>query len=190
MGNPGPRSGDRGYSPKRKTADRSRAFTLVELLAVIGIIALLVGLLSPSLKTVKGKAKNISCVNNLRQIGIALQAYADENGGKLPSIEPLPSMPMDPAAPLPGLFTALAPQINRSRQVFRCPEDPFRFQAEGSSYEWSGLANGKPIEGIQMGPITIPPATMILCYDFDNVHAGRSGSPKNYLFADGHIAGE
>lgn len=175
----------------RRVARERVAFTLVELLAVIGIIGLLAGLLFPSFKVVRGKAKDLSCVNNLRQMGIAARAYADENNGKLPSIEPLPSQPTDPSNPLPTMPTALAPQVNRSRDVFRCPEDPFRFYAEGTSYEWNGIVNGKNIEGLQMGFVTVPPALMILCYDFDNVHGGRSGGfARNFLYADGHISGQ
>lgn len=177
--------------PLGRRKAEAAGFTLVELLAVIGIIALLAGLLMPSFKVVRGKTKDISCVNNLRQIGIAVRAYADENNGKMPGIEPLPSMPMDPSTPLAALSKALAPQMNNSRQVFRCPEDSFRFPVEGTSYEWNSLANGKDMEGVQLGFISVPPSLLILCYDYDNVHANRGGgSAKNFLFADGHISGQ
>ena len=79
-------------------AHRTRAFTLVELLVVIGIIAVLVGILMPALIGARKSAQGTQCQSNLRQIGMAMRLYLDGNKGKFPAFHPNGGIWRDPGS--------------------------------------------------------------------------------------------
>jgi prepilin-type N-terminal cleavage/methylation domain-containing protein len=98
----------------RYSVHRTSAFSLLELLVVVAIIAILVSLLLPALQKAKSTARSIACVSQLRQIGIHSHAHAADNDGRLP-IAPRGNRFLSP-------FSA-DPQL---RKLYVCPADTDR----------------------------------------------------------------
>ncbi len=178
---------------------RQRGFTLIELLVVIAIIAILAGLLMPALARAKNKGRDTYCLNNLRQLGIALTLYADDYKGRLPIAARLPSQQTGTNAiastnALPAISEVISNYVGGSQGVFKCPADKAkRFEQEKSSYEWNTTFNNqwldRPSSKRRRMTINWEPVKTPLMYDYDNVHTGKRGlTTKNVIFADGHVA--
>jgi prepilin-type N-terminal cleavage/methylation domain-containing protein len=74
------------HRPLRSPASKRRGFTLIELLVVISIIATLAALLLPAIQQARETARRTQCLNNMRNIGIAAQAFASAQNGKIPPL--------------------------------------------------------------------------------------------------------
>jgi prepilin-type N-terminal cleavage/methylation domain-containing protein len=95
-------------NPRKQFA---RAFTLIELLVVIAIIGILVAMLLPSLARAKGAAQRLACINNLKQLNLSAEIYAQDNQDQFPG------------RLYPSWMELLSP-IYRDLKILRCPSDP------------------------------------------------------------------
>ena len=119
--------------PKKRSVE---GFTLIELLVVIAIIALLLAILMPALQRVKDQAKATRCLANLRQIGLAMQAYAGDYDYKVPRAELRQGVAIYTGIDMrwPVLFMPYLGSIARDVddyyeiKIFDCPSYPIKEQ--------------------------------------------------------------
>lgn len=129
-----------------------KAFTLIELLVVIAVIALLIGMLMPSLTAARERARQVVCKAQLRDIGFGLQAYASDYNDKFPDKDTLGGFnfraapgyknPDDPMG-LPERFGMAAVLdenncIDGTSKIWVCPSQPHRWMRKlGNTYAFS-----------------------------------------------------
>lgn len=156
-----------------------RAFSLIELLVVIAIIAVLTGLLLAGVQRVRHSGNLIKCANNLRQIGMGIEAYRNATDGTYPDAAQLPSVTPDRKS----LFEVIKEYVEFNQRVFQCPNDPKYFVKEGLSYEYqAGRLAGKSFTEITRDGSRNSSDTMV-ANDFESFHGGQ----RVILYADGHV---
>jgi prepilin-type N-terminal cleavage/methylation domain-containing protein/prepilin-type processing-associated H-X9-DG protein len=157
-----------------------RGFSMVELLVVIGIIAVLISLLVPALSKARESAKTIQCASQLRQIGQAIYAYASANGGLLPPYSGTHYFPDDAAGSAdpngPGWIASLQPNTasKPDSPLFHCPAFPvddksvnYFLEARWMDQQPSGPIHTMPITQIKLA------SQFILC--------GEASTPGWYV---------
>ena len=174
---------------ERECVGGSRSFTLVELLVVLAIISVLASLLLPVISKAKAAGRATACLSNLRQIGIALQLYVQDNNNRLPVMR---DKSFDtnalPTNALPGPDVALSNYLGAVK-VLRCPSDRKRiYEQTGSSYAWNSLLNGQDAEQLKVLNMDFDPHQIPVFFDKEAFHSARGRNKGvNYLYADGHI---
>ena len=159
----------------------SRRFTLVELLVVIGIIALLAGMLLQAVNNSRESARRTQCIGNLHQIGTALEMYGGASGYRLPVC----SGSYDPEAG-PVIKTVLSDHVLKSEKVWVCPSDPQQTRP-GGSYDWNVFANGLRMDE---KTLQVQGYTMPVMSDYDKFHR-RTGGPvsaQNWLYLPAEVS--
>ncbi len=163
----------------------TRGFTLIELLVVIGIVAILAALLYPAVQYARRSAETTTCLNNLRQMGVAIQVYVNENEGKMPVLQNRESTTNTAASLDTVLLTG--PSANK---IFRCPSDRVKlFEETGTSYFWNFTVNGQDVDRLFSIAGGNSPAHIPLISDKEGFHPDIKDR-VNVLYADGHASRE
>lgn len=190
---------------------RSRGFTLIELLVVIAIIAILAAILFPVFSRAREKAKQASCVSNMKQLGLAIQMYVQDYDEMFP---PVAYVLSDWASSFFPLY--LDPYV-KNRQLWRCPSrpDPWSYTTTGRNVAygypcgfvtatWRGcpMYTGAGI-GVNISQVQSPSETVMLAESKENGGGTNRGyyrtaqnnvysiyphnEGRNILLVDGHV---
>ncbi|MDD3886009.1 MAG: prepilin-type N-terminal cleavage/methylation domain-containing protein [Victivallaceae bacterium] len=184
---------------------KKKRFTLIEMIVVIGIIALLAAMLFPALNASRNKARTTQCKSNLRQIGVAFKLYFDDYRTRIPLVTAMKSVNSE----FPTIREILLSSAGNSKELFRCPADfgissvrieyytdeedeilseikadsgrngKSDYENEESSYEFNTHLCGRTVSDRSRS---------MLMHDYRPYHGvpGTYGA-ANYLFADGHV---
>ena len=151
-------------------------FTLVELLIVIGIIVILVSLLLPALNKAKEKAQAAGCRNNLRQLYLCLNSYADDWNGYFPKMYDLANVP----------WTVKIKNYNWKGKLMLCTSRLNSVQAADTMGQFNNYAYGtsyyynRPERILDYYNKSLPPSKTYLCGDalnFRYISAGNYWQP-------------
>lgn len=172
---------------------------------MLGIIAVMISILVPTLSRARASSKRTACAAQLRDIGNAFHLYLNDSRGRLPDkFNPLPLQPAEPG--LPTLFDVFDPYL-KTRKIWVCPADRIidgddsivgfdsYADAYGVSYEYNFYLNAlcpdrmfsKALEEAKQ--INITADRFRVLNDLSHFHGKKGGKGNmNFLFADWHVA--
>ena len=184
-------------SRPRESPPRDRpAFTLVELLVVIGIVVLLIAILMPALSNARESARRTKCLANLRTLGHALTMYASDSKGWLPNGNPKDNV--NEALGTASVLIALDRDYVRAPAAFHCPSDDDPVPERIETAEYTLPDSGRVSYDFysvwwlpEFGPKITKVKDAPVAWDLDGgrpliryQNHGRKGG--NVVFSDGH----
>jgi len=172
-----------------------RGFTLIELLVVIAIIAILAAILFPVFARAREKARQTSCLSNVKQLSLGMMQYAQDYDELLPRYSD-----RDCAGGRHNWNVVIYPYV-RNDQVFRCPSDTAIFPGIGVNYphvHTCAISGSAILPGVSLAKIKFPAETMSLCDTYPGAlvycrvcypNGPRVGEETNRIPLDRHNEG-
>lgn len=158
----------------------TRAFTLLELLVVLGVIASLVALGFPAYRRASQGARAAACLSNLRQLGGALNMYLADHEMRMPVLEAGRRRKDEEKPAIDNTLDSYA----TDRRVFACPADGRFARETGTSYFWNTALNGQPVSSLRF--LFVEDASRIpILSDKEGFHPYQANK-VNILYGDGH----
>jgi len=182
-------------STKRCAARRRHAFTLIEILVVVAIIALLVAILIPSLRRARDQALNVVCGSNLGQVGKALHMYAHDSKGHLPVLYRTPSAfttyyMFRPDSGRVNLGLLARKRFASDPEVFYCPtqnrEDSAGIAYDSPDNPWAGftLEPPKPVRSSYLARLIEVPVENVQIGSTKTMEPMPPGKKTDWKIAD------
>jgi len=162
-----------------------RAFTLLELLVSIGIIALLAGIAIPSFTMARARADATQCLGNLRSLGLALNSYLAENQMTMPPLAAARASQTEEVAVIDNTLS----QYVDSPKVFTCPAGRTLAETTGTSYFWNSALSGQAVASLNFFGFVTDLSKIPVLVDKEGWHKNTEDK-VNHLFADGHATKE
>jgi len=185
---------------------RKNGFTLIELLIVIAIIAILAAILFPVFAHAREKARAISCMSNMKQIGLAVQMYVQDNDehlffrsakdnsalslGKIRTNAVIPTG--SPASAPEQWYNVLMPYI-KAPNIYVCPSDPGptrNVAADGVTPLLRSYAAADSAEGLSLAQVDVPADTIVITEKWDKLLSGAVDNETWFEVWDGDMAPE